>query len=320
MRLVFKARRSLFGITESWKCVVLDIRVYAASKGLPKFSTPSARMLIPHRPTLFEQLALDRSAVAELTKSGPADILRGDFWPEPVRVLTVQALGQRMKIEAVGLQTQQFFSQILAPEDMGRVRVATETARDFGGRSEPFFLAVEGFRVPYAYQFDPLYAVNVSQVDPLPHQIEAVYHYVLRNPRLRFLLADDPGAGKTIMTGLLLKELKYRGLIHRSLVVVPGHLKDQWLREMKERFVETFTVVDRGVMNATWGRNVWQEQSPAGRALAHTAARTRRTSAADAWLQVGCPILSQCLPSPEESLPERRERRVDSTRWLCVAS
>jgi SNF2 family DNA or RNA helicase len=94
----------------------------------------------------------------------------------------------------------------------------------------------------------------------LPHQIEAVYHHILRNPRLRFLLADDPGAGKTIMTGLLLKELKYRGLVQRALICVPGHLKDQWLREMKERFNETFTVVDRSVMNATWGRNVWQEQ------------------------------------------------------------
>src|SRR6266481_6607303 len=111
------------------------------------------------------------------------------------------------------------------------------------------------------YPFDPLYAVNVSQVDPLPHQIEAVYHYILRNPSIRFLLADDPGAGKTIMTGLLLKELKYRGLVQRVLICVPGHLKDQWLREMEERFSETFTVIDRSMMNATWGRNVWQEQT-----------------------------------------------------------
>ncbi len=102
--------------------------------------------------------------------------------------------------------------------------------------------------------------MNTSQVDSLPHQIEAVYHHILRSPRVRFLLADDPGAGKTIMTGLLLKALKYRGLVRRTLIVVPGHLKDQWLREMKERFGETFTVVDRGVMNATWGRTIWQEQ------------------------------------------------------------
>lgn len=102
--------------------------------------------------------------------------------------------------------------------------------------------------------------MNVSQVEPLPHQIEAVYNVILRNPQVRFLLADDPGTGKTIMAGLLLKELKYRGLVERTLIVVPGHLKEQWFREMKERFGESFVVVDRGVMNATWGRNFWQEQ------------------------------------------------------------
>ncbi len=187
----------------------------------------------------------------------PRAILEGDFWPEPVRVLTLQHLGSSTQIEAVGTKTQKFYSRILSAQDLQRVRVVTETGCDFGGRSEAFFLAMEAHRIRYAYQFDPLFAVNVSQVDPLPHQIEAVYHYILRSPRIRFLLADDPGAGKTIMTGLLLKELKYRGLLQRTLIVVPGHLKDQWLREMKERFGETFTVVDRSVLNVTWGRNVW---------------------------------------------------------------
>jgi len=193
----------------------------------------------------------------------PDDILEGDFWPEPVRLIRLEILGNRTKIEAVGTKSQQFYSHILTKEDLDRVRVTTEAGRDFGGRGEAFFLAMEAHRIRYAHQFDPLFAVSVSQVDPLPHQIEAVYHYLLRNPRIRFLLADDPGAGKTIMTGLLLKELKYRGLVRRTLIVVPGHLKDQWLREMKERFGETFTVVDRSVINATWGRNVWQEQPQA---------------------------------------------------------
>jgi hypothetical protein len=180
-------------------------------------------------------------------------ILEGDFWTEPVRLLTLERLGNHTKIEAVGTKTQQFYSRILSEEDLARVSMATETGRDFGGRGEAFFLAMEAHRIRYAHQFDPLFAVNVSQVDSLPHQIEAVYHYILRPPRIRFLLADDPGAGKTIMTGLLLKELKYRGLVRRTLIVVPGHLKDQWLRELKERFDETFTVVDRSVINATWG-------------------------------------------------------------------
>jgi superfamily II DNA or RNA helicase len=187
-------------------------------------------------------------------------LLEADFWPEPVRVLTAQSLGARLKIEAVGVQTQQFYSRIFGPEDVARIRVSSVSCRDFAGNGEGVFLALEAQRIRFAYQFDPLFAVNVSQVDPLPHQIDAVYHTILPTNRIRFLLADDPGAGKTIMAGLLLKELKYRGLVQRTLIVVPGHLKDQWLREMKERFGETFTVVDRGMVNATWGRSIWREQ------------------------------------------------------------
>lgn len=106
-------------------------------------------------------------------------------------------------------------------------------------------------------------AVNVSQIDPLPHQIDGVYYPILKHPRIRFLIADDPGAGKTIMAGLILKELKQRGLVDRALIVIPGHLRDQWLREMKEKFGETFMVIDRVVMDASWGRNIWRDESQA---------------------------------------------------------
>ncbi|MCM8769696.1 MAG: SNF2-related protein, partial [Candidatus Omnitrophica bacterium] len=190
----------------------------------------------------------------------PDDILESPFWPEPVRVLTIRAIGSRWKIEATGTKTKQFYSRILAPADLAQVQIASLAVTEGCGNPEAFFLAMEAHRIRFAYQFDPFFAINVSQVDPLPHQIEAIYHYILRNLRIRFLLADDPGAGKTIMAGLLLKELKYRGLVRRTLIVVPGHLKDQWRREMKERFAESFSVVDRAVMGATWGRNVWQEE------------------------------------------------------------
>ncbi len=125
----------------------------------------------------------------------------------------------------------------------------------FPANPEQAFLFLEGMRLRNAYQFDPLYGVSVSNIDLLPHQIEAIYYRILANPRIRFLLTDDPGAGKTIMAGLLFKELKYRGLVHRTLVIVPGHLKQQWIREMKERFGESFLIVDRGVLNANWGQN-----------------------------------------------------------------
>jgi len=187
-------------------------------------------------------------------------VLRGHFWSEPVRVLTVQPLGEgRVRIETVGLHSQRYFAQILGTADLAQIRVEEGMAHDFAGDATAAFFAIEAARIRFAYQFDPHFAVNVSQVDPLPHQIEAVYHYILRNPRLRFLLADDPGAGKTIMAGLLLTEIKYRGLVTRTMIVVPGHLKEQWKRELKEKFDEHFIIVDRGMIDAYWGRNIWNE-------------------------------------------------------------
>jgi SNF2 family DNA or RNA helicase len=123
------------------------------------------------------------------------------------------------------------------------------------------FLGLEAHRVKLAHQFDPLHALHISLIDPLPHQIDAVYFHMLPKARLRFLLADDPGAGKTIMAGLLLKELKYREMVERVLIVVPGHLRDQWIRELKEKFGETFQVVDRGLLDGADGRNPWREFS-----------------------------------------------------------
>lgn len=196
----------------------------------------------------------------ELEVPANGQLLRGDYWPEVVRVLSARRVGDSISVEAVGVKSNQYYQRVVPLKDWARIEVVEQEGRDFAGRGQAFFLGVEGHRIRFAYQFDPLFAVNTSQVDPLPHQIEAVYHVMLPRPRLRFLLADDPGAGKTIMTGLLLKELKARGLVGRVLIVVPGHLRDQWLREMRERFGETFTVVDRRVVNATWGRNVWAEE------------------------------------------------------------
>ncbi len=106
----------------------------------------------------------------------------------------------------------------------------------------------EALRMRLAYTFDPHYAVSVTQVDLLPHQVEAVYRYILPQPRVRFLLADDPGLGKTIMAGLTLKELKARGLVRTVLIVVPAHLQDQWQREMRDWFREDLTILNRDLV------------------------------------------------------------------------
>ena len=97
-------------------------------------------------------------------------------------------------------------------------------------------------------------------MDPLPHQLEAVYEHLLKLPTVRFLLADDAGAGKTIMAGLLVRELKLRGLIERVLVVCPANLSFQWQRELKEKFDEKFLVLKGGDLRDQFGVNQWLEQ------------------------------------------------------------
>ena len=98
-------------------------------------------------------------------------------------------------------------------------------------------------------------------MDPLPHQLEAVYDYFLRLPRIRFLLADDPGAGKTIMAGLLIKELKIRGLVKRILIITPASLSFQWQREMKDKFRENFEIIRSDILRANYGSNPWQDKN-----------------------------------------------------------
>jgi len=106
----------------------------------------------------------------------------------------------------------------------------------FDGDGELYRIVSEARRIRLAYLFDPMLAVHTSMVEPLPHQITAVYGELLPRQPLRFLLADDPGAGKTIMAGLFIKELIARGDIQHCLIVCPGNLVDQWQDELKDKF------------------------------------------------------------------------------------
>jgi SNF2 family DNA or RNA helicase len=106
----------------------------------------------------------------------------------------------------------------------------------FDGDGDAFKLAVEAKRIDLAFLFDPMMAVHTSNVEPLPHQITAVYESMLPRQPLRFVLADDPGAGKTIMAGLYIRELIMRADSRRILVVAPGSLVEQWRDELSEKF------------------------------------------------------------------------------------
>lgn len=115
----------------------------------------------------------------------------------------------------------------------------------FDASPEAFLLAAEARRMRLAHLFDPLAALGTSDVDPLPHQLRAVYAEMLPRQPLRYVLADDPGSGKTVMAGLLVKELLLRGDAANVLVVSPGVLVDQWNEEMREKFAIEFEMLTR---------------------------------------------------------------------------
>ena len=138
----------------------------------------------------------------------------------------------------------QVAEEVLYRYDEARLEVVEQGRPwSFDGDGAAFRLVSEAHRIRLAYLFDPLLAVHTSLVEPLPHQITAVYEAMLPRQPLRFLLADDPGAGKTIMAGLLMKELIARGDLRRCLVVCPGSLAEQWQDELYRRFHLPFEIL-----------------------------------------------------------------------------
>ena len=129
----------------------------------------------------------------------------------------------------------------------------------FNGDGSLLRLVNEAHRIQLAHLFDPMLAVHTSLVEPLPHQITAVYGDMLPRQPLRFLLADDPGAGKTIMTGLLISELKIRGDLNRCLIVCPGSLATQWQDELDRRFHLPFDILTNDRIEAARSGNAFTE-------------------------------------------------------------
>ena len=190
----------------------------------------------------------------------PNKILTGPIFPEPVQVIVSIPMGDAVKLIAKGVNSSRVYEPILTPDQLASLRTSPDT-EPFDGDSLRFRLAVEAMRLGLAFEYDPFFALSIARVDPLPHQLEAVYQYFLALPRIRFLLADDPGAGKTIMAGLLLKELKIRGLACRTLIITPASLSFQWQRELKDKFRENFEVIRSDVLRANYGSNPWQDKN-----------------------------------------------------------
>lgn len=131
----------------------------------------------------------------------------------------------------------------------------------FDGDGALLRLVSEAYRIRLAHLFDPYLAIHTSRIEPLPHQITAVYGEMLPRQPLRFLLADDPGAGKTIMAGLFIKELLIRGDLERCLIVAPGIVVEQWQDEMSSKFGLSFDILTRDQVEAARTGNPFGERS-----------------------------------------------------------
>lgn len=189
-------------------------------------------------------------------------ILEGPLWPEPIEIKMVKEEGDYIYILAATIYSNQLINQLLSEEQIRDIS-HLELVLDFSAPASEVFLSFEALRYKYASLFDPFLAMSTSKIDPLPFQLDAVYLHALKLPHLRFMIADDPGAGKTIMAGLIIKEMQLRGLARRVLIVSPGHLKDQWKRELKEKFQENFTIIDRGFLNAYRAESPWEVENQA---------------------------------------------------------
>jgi hypothetical protein len=151
---------------------------------------------------------------------------------------------------------------LLYRHDEPRIEVVAQGQPwSFDGDSHQFRLVSEAHRIRLAHLFDPVLAVHTSIVEPLPHQITAVYESMLPRQPLRFLLADDPGAGKTIMAGLFIKELIARGDLQRCLVVCPGSLAEQWQDELYRRFHLPFEILTNDKLEAARTGNWFVENN-----------------------------------------------------------
>jgi len=190
----------------------------------------------------------------------PGARIRGIAGAQFVEVLAARSFGAdavevTYKLDGAVDQT------VLFRSSESELELAEPTRRfAFDGDGHLLRLASEALRIRLAHLFDPFLAVRSSQIEALPHQLTAVYEEMLPRQPLRFLLADDPGAGKTIMAGLLIKELLIRGDLERCLIVAPGSLVEQWQDELREKFGIDFDILTRDQVEASATGNFFAEK------------------------------------------------------------
>lgn len=178
----------------------------------------------------------------------------------PVSVIAVKWYGNAVLEITFKDAKGQLANQLLYREDEERIGVVNASLpSSFDADANLLRLTSEAYRIHLAHLFDPYLAVHTSAIEPLPHQISAVYQEMLPRLPLRYILADDPGAGKTIMTGLLMKELVVRGDLKRCMVVSPGNLTEQWQDELYRKFNLRFEILTNDRIESAPTGNVFEE-------------------------------------------------------------
>lgn len=198
----------------------------------------------------------------KLEELQPNAVLRGIIPGVSVMIVSVQWYGSDALELTYKTPDGNVANELLYRDAEARLEIV-EKGRpwSFDGDGQLFRLVSEAQRIRLAHLFDPVLAVHTSNVDPLPHQITAVYESMLPRQPLRFLLADDPGAGKTIMAGLLIKELVARGDLQRCLIVCPGGLAEQWQDELWRRFHLPFDILTNDKLEAARTGNWFLEKN-----------------------------------------------------------
>ena len=179
---------------------------------------------------------------------------------EPVTVVAVQWYGNAVIEVTFKNGKGQLANQLLYRDDESRIEIIdSHLPWSFDADADRMRLASEAYRINLAHIFDPYLAVHTSAIEPLPHQISAVYQEMIPQLPLRYILADDPGAGKTIMTGLFIKELIARGDLKRCLIVTPGNLSEQWQDELYRKFHLRFEILTNDRIESAVSGNIFTE-------------------------------------------------------------
>ena len=238
----------------------------------------------------------------------PRCAVRGVHPDGLVTVVSVQWFGSEALELTYKTQAGTVANELLYRHDETRLEVVAQGRPwSFDGDGALFRLVSEAQRIRLAHLFDPLLAIHTSVVDPLPHQITGVYDAMLPRQPLRFLLADDPGAGKTIMAGLLIKELVARGDLERCLIVCPGSLAEQWQDELYRRFQLPFEILTNDKLEAARTRN-WRRWTP-------SRSRPSRTSTATRFCRSSTAASSPRPPTSCSSAAWARGRPISPSPW-----